>query len=143
MQTEINVQDEMFFTNRVQHPLAIKACVCTLSNCARLSSKGMPRLNAIERERAIGRLQAGDRPSIVANALGVAVSTICRLWSRFEEAGGTQDGARSGRPRATAGQADLPRAPASAVCSCSRDCSRHCRETRCSHQPVDCEAPPP
>ena len=61
----------------------------------------MPRLNAIERERAIGRLQAGDRPSIVANALGVAVSTICRLWSRFEEAGGTQDGARSGRPRAT------------------------------------------
>ena len=66
----------------------------------------MPRLTAVQRERAIGRLQAGNRPAQVAAAFGVAVSTICRLWVRFQAYGGVQDNARSGRPRVTTAHQD-------------------------------------
>lgn len=66
----------------------------------------MPRLSRAERERAIGRLQAGNRPAEVATALGVAVSTICRLWTRFQTNGDVLDNARSGRPRVTTARQD-------------------------------------
>ncbi|KAK7097812.1 hypothetical protein V1264_004736 [Littorina saxatilis] len=66
----------------------------------------MPRLSAIDRERAIGRLQAGNRPAAIANVMGVATSTICCLWTRFQASGSTRDGARSGRPRVTTARQD-------------------------------------
>ncbi|KAK7109583.1 hypothetical protein V1264_013599 [Littorina saxatilis] len=66
----------------------------------------MPRLSAIDRERAIGQLQAGNRPAAIANVMGVATSTICRLWTRFQASGSTRDGARSGRPRVTTARQD-------------------------------------
>ncbi|XP_070183444.1 uncharacterized protein [Littorina saxatilis] len=66
----------------------------------------MPRLSAIDRERAIGQLQAGNRPAAIANVMGVATSTICRLWTRFQASGSTWDGARSGRPRVTTARQD-------------------------------------
>ncbi|KAK7094025.1 hypothetical protein V1264_007701 [Littorina saxatilis] len=66
----------------------------------------MPRLSAIDRERAIGRLQAGNRSAAIANVMGVATSTICRLWTRFQACGNTRDGARSGRPRVTTARQD-------------------------------------
>ena len=61
----------------------------------------MPRLTTALRERAIGHLQAGARPVDVATALGVAVSTICRLWRKFCITGKTDDRGRTGRPRVT------------------------------------------
>ena len=61
----------------------------------------MPRLSAENRERAIGRLQAGESTEHVARALGVHVSTIYRLWNRFQATASTADGPRTGRPRVT------------------------------------------
>ena len=66
----------------------------------------MPRLNTIDRERAIVRLQAGDTQNAVANDLGVAVSTISRLWTRFQATGSTRDQERRGRPRVTSARQD-------------------------------------
>lgn len=66
----------------------------------------MPRLSDQDRERAIGRLQVGDSPSVVANAFNVAVSTITRLWIRFQTNGSTRDNLRSGRPRVTTARQD-------------------------------------
>ena len=61
----------------------------------------MPRLNARQRENAVGRLQAGQSQSRVALALNVSQTTVSRLWSRFQQTGSTQDAPRSGRPRVT------------------------------------------
>ncbi|KAK7106419.1 hypothetical protein V1264_017679 [Littorina saxatilis] len=61
----------------------------------------MPRLNAPDRERAIGQLTLGTPQNEVANAFGVHPSTITRLWQRYLQTGSTNDLARSGRPRVT------------------------------------------
>ncbi|KAK7114341.1 hypothetical protein V1264_000416 [Littorina saxatilis] len=66
----------------------------------------MPRLSAIDRERAIGRLQAENRPAAIANVMGVATSTTCRLWTRFRASGSTRDDATSGRPRVATARQD-------------------------------------
>ena len=66
----------------------------------------MPQLNTIDRERAIGRLQAGVTKSAVANDLGVAVSIIFRLCTPFQATGNTLDQKRRGRPRVTSVQQD-------------------------------------
>ena len=63
-------------------------------------------MHQIERERAIGRLQAGDSATSVANHFGVALSTITRLWRRFLTNGNTQDNPRTGRPRVTSTRQD-------------------------------------
>ena len=66
----------------------------------------MPRLSTRDRERAVGRLQAGQRPARVAAAMGVAISTICRLWVRYNTHGHVLDTPRSGRPRVTTPRQD-------------------------------------
>ena len=66
----------------------------------------MPRLNAQNVERALGQLQAGNRPEEVAIAFGVHISTIYRLYERFEQTQSTQDRPRCGRPRVTSGRVD-------------------------------------
>ena len=61
----------------------------------------MPRLSKIERERAIGMLQAGCTLTAVATRFNVAVSTIHRLRRRVNETGVTDDHPRPGAPRVT------------------------------------------
>ena len=66
----------------------------------------MPRLSAIQQERAIGRLDAWDPMNVVAMAFGVHISTIDRLITRFRMTNSTGDRPRSGRPRVTNARAD-------------------------------------
>ena len=61
----------------------------------------MPKLNQEQRNIAIGRLQAGDEPRVVANLFGCHVSTIYRLEARQRQTGSVSDRPRSGRPRVT------------------------------------------
>ena len=49
----------------------------------------MPRLSSLERERAIGQLQAGVNQHVIATAFGVSQPTIVRDIPRY------------GRPRVT------------------------------------------
>lgn len=65
----------------------------------------MPRLSLVNRNIAIGRLQAGESQSAVARLMHVHQCTISRLWNRHQLFYSTQDRPRSGRPRiTTAGQ---------------------------------------
>ena len=61
----------------------------------------MPRLTSVQRERAIGMLQAGSSALTVARHFGVHPATISRLRSRHEATGSTADRPRSGQPRVT------------------------------------------
>ena len=61
----------------------------------------MPRLNAAERNIAIGRLEAGQSQNAVAQHFQVHRSTISRLWNRYTRYNSTEDRPRSGRPRVT------------------------------------------
>ena len=61
----------------------------------------MPRLNAADRNIAIGRLEAGESQSAVARHYNVHQGTISRLWARYTTSHTTQDRPRSGRPRVT------------------------------------------
>ena len=69
-----------------------------ISFCA---TRKMPRLNEENRNRAIGRLEAGESQSSVARRLNVRQSTISRLWHRYTQHNSTRDCPRSGRPRVT------------------------------------------
>lgn len=51
--------------------------------------------------RAIGRLEAGQTQSVVAEALGVCQSVISRLWNRFLETGNVRRRSGQGRTPAT------------------------------------------
>ncbi|KAK7101718.1 hypothetical protein V1264_020055 [Littorina saxatilis] len=64
----------------------------------------MPRLTSAERERAIGRLEAGDTLEAVAATFQCHISTIYRLLQRLT--GSTADAERSGRPRVTTPKQD-------------------------------------
>ncbi|KAK7110266.1 hypothetical protein V1264_014168 [Littorina saxatilis] len=66
----------------------------------------MPRLTSAERERAIGRLEAGDTPEAVAATFQCYISTIYRLLQRFVITGSTTDAERIGRPRVTTPRQD-------------------------------------
>ncbi|KAK7099853.1 hypothetical protein V1264_022900 [Littorina saxatilis] len=66
----------------------------------------MPRLTPEQRERAVGRLSAGDDPEAVAVAFNVHLSTVYRLQQRFVNIGSTADAQRSGRPRVTTQRQD-------------------------------------
>ncbi|KAK7098040.1 hypothetical protein V1264_004930 [Littorina saxatilis] len=66
----------------------------------------MPRLTSAERERAIGRLEAGDTPEAVAATFQCHISTIYRLLQRFVITGSTADAEQSGRPRVTTPRQD-------------------------------------
>ena len=74
--------------------------------CTQLVTAAMPRLSPAERERVIGRLQAGDRPGVVANAFRVHLSTVYRLQARFQATGSTRDRPRPGQPRVTTARQD-------------------------------------
>lgn len=61
----------------------------------------MGRLSKVDRNIALGRLQAGESQNQVARHFGVAQSTISRLWARLQQTGSTTDAPRQGRPRVT------------------------------------------
>ena len=66
----------------------------------------MPRLRQNRREQIIGRLQAGERPTVIANAMNCSVRTIERLTERYNATNSTADRPRSGRPRITTARQD-------------------------------------
>lgn len=66
----------------------------------------MPRLSEEQRNNAIGRLQAGQSQTDVANTFNVAQSTISRLWDRYQRYRLTRDLPRTGRPRVTSNAQD-------------------------------------
>jgi hypothetical protein len=55
----------------------------------------------MQRENALGRLQAGQTRTNVACVLNVSPSTILRLWTRFQRTGSSADAPKTGRPRVT------------------------------------------
>lgn len=61
----------------------------------------MPRLTTAQRDRATGRLEAGDDPQAVALAFNCHISTVYRLMQRVQATGSNDDAPRSGRPRVT------------------------------------------
>ena len=85
---------------------AIKGSHYTLAVTNVLDTATMPRLAAAQRERAIGRLTAGDDPQTVAAAFNVHFTTVYRLQQRFAARGVTDDRPRSGRPRITTPRQD-------------------------------------
>lgn len=66
----------------------------------------MPRLTRIQREQAIGRLHAGQRPRVIANDMHCSIRTIERLRERYNATTSTNDRPRSGRPRVTTARQD-------------------------------------
>ena len=61
----------------------------------------MARLNQIQRERAIGMLQANMTVRQVAGILLCTKSTICALIRRYQATGNTADRHGTDRPRVT------------------------------------------
>ena len=59
----------------------------------------MTKLTPVERERAIGMLQANVTPSVVAKQFRCYVRTIGRLTKRFQQTWITSDRPRPGHPR--------------------------------------------
>ena len=49
----------------------------------------MPRLRQNQREQVIGRLQAGERPRVITNAMNCSVRTIERLRERYNATNST------------------------------------------------------
>lgn len=66
----------------------------------------MPRLTQIQRNQAIGRLEAGESALDVARQFNVHISTIYRLQERYNATQTTDDRPRSGRPRVTTPRQD-------------------------------------
>ena len=66
-----------------------------------LNFADMPRLDKVNRERAIGMLDAGLSQVEVARRFGVHRTTINRLVGRLRRTQSTDDRPRSGRPRVT------------------------------------------
>ncbi len=86
--------------------MGIKINLNRVPGIRNLDASGMTRLSAAQREQAIGRLQAGQRALVVANAYNVHVSTIHRLQQRYINTNSTADSDRSGRPRVTTPRQD-------------------------------------
>lgn len=61
----------------------------------------MPRLSNVQRERAVGMLQAGRSVIDIATAMGCSRRTVYDLRHRLQQSGTTADRPRSGRPRVT------------------------------------------
>ena len=85
---------------------AIKRRTVTLLLFTDYAARTMPRLTAAERNQAIARLQLGESRTDVANRFGVALTTVSRLWTRFQANGNTADNPRTGRPRVTSARQD-------------------------------------
>jgi len=84
----------------------IKKRTVTLLSFTDYAARTMPRLTAAERNQAIARLQLGESRTDVANRFGVALTTVSRLWTRFQANGNTADNPRTGRPRMTSSRQD-------------------------------------
>ena len=71
----------------------------------------MPRPLARSKERAISRLQGAEGQIEVANFMDVAISTMCRLWKRFQATRNIHDAHRTVRSRMTSLRQDraIPR----------------------------------
>uniref|UniRef100_A0A0L8ID10 Paired domain-containing protein n=1 Tax=Octopus bimaculoides TaxID=37653 RepID=A0A0L8ID10_OCTBM len=67
----------------------------------------MPRLTRNQREQAIGRLHAGQRPWVIPNDLNCSIKTIEWLRERYNAANSTNDRSCSGRPRVATALQDL------------------------------------
>ena len=61
----------------------------------------MPRLSNVDRERAIGMLNAGRSKRYVAGVFGCSRWTIHKLWNRLQQTGSTSDRPRPGRQKVT------------------------------------------
>ena len=92
--------------NTMLTSIATQKGVCTVSHGRVIIVKAMPRLTTGERERAVGRLIAGDNARNIANDMHVHISTIYRLENRLGLTGTTADRPRSGRPRQTTARQD-------------------------------------
>ena len=66
----------------------------------------MPRLTNAERERAVGRLEAGQSVSAVARTLGCSRQTIHNLRTRLKQTGAVADRPRPGHPLVTSRRED-------------------------------------
>ena len=66
----------------------------------------MPRLTHIQRNQAIGRLEAGESVQEVARHFNVNVTTIYRLQHRYSTTQSTDDRPCRGRPRVTTPRQD-------------------------------------
>ena len=80
---------------------AYKIQVKIVSITPHVCSRAMPRLRPQDRERALGRLQAGETPQRVATVFNVHLSTVYRLLHRFRTTGSVADSPRAGRPQVT------------------------------------------
>ena len=61
----------------------------------------MPRLSNVQRERAIGMLNAGTSVTTVARTMGFNRRAVYDLQTRLQQTGTTADRPLSGRPRVT------------------------------------------
>jgi hypothetical protein len=61
----------------------------------------MPHLSPVQRENALGRLQAGQTRTNLAHVLNVSPSTKSCLRTRFQRTGSSADDPRTGRPHLT------------------------------------------
>ena len=108
---------------RVRHVLTRVCCitVCELCYlCATLRDScidvsyliilcdlaSMPRLSDSDRNRIIGEIRAGIKPSEVALRYNVHRSAVYRLMNKFTQDGDVVDRPRSGRPRVTDARED-------------------------------------
>ena len=70
---------------------AIKKRTVTLLSFTNYAARTMPRLTAAERNQAIARLQLGESRTDFANRFGMALTTVSRLWTRFQANGNMAD----------------------------------------------------
>jgi hypothetical protein len=66
----------------------------------------MPRRTPVQLEQAIGRLNAGQRPQLIADAFSCNVRTIQLLRRCYNATKSTSDHPRSGHPRVTTQRQD-------------------------------------
>ena len=66
----------------------------------------MPRLSDSDRNRIIGEIRAGIKPSEIALRYNIHRSSVYRLMNKFTQDGDVVDRPRSGRPRITDARGD-------------------------------------
>ena len=74
--------------------------------CVNALVTAMPRLTEEQRQRALGRLEAGEPDRVVAHHFNCNVSTIYRLRQRYEATNSCADRPRTGRPHVTTTRQD-------------------------------------
>ena len=87
----------------------------------------MPRLSDSDRNRIIGEIRAGIKPSEVALRYNVHRSAVYRLMNKFTQDGDVVDRPRSGRPRVRrpSGPRNADGKPEKSIQISCRDCQGH------------------